>query len=170
VRFLGEREWTKRASVREAFSGRSAVLYSKVLGLCRQRVQAWGLLRQPALRVALSRAHHLYRLKQFGSPQAEFPAGRFWREVDARFDRLADEAVLECSAMDDAVQMFRDAGIWRIPGRRYLHSAWKGDVTSDYKSGKSRRVVDPQSADSGSPDNVQLVPSKTAIRSVLKAV
>ena len=72
--------------------------------------------------------------------------------------------------MNDAVQSVRDTGKWGNPGRRYVQFAGNGDLTSDFKGGISCRVVEPQSADNGSPFNVQLTPSKTAIRSVLKAV
>src|SRR5258708_32795747 len=54
MRFLAEREWTKRAWVGGAFSARRVNPYSKVVdGRGRQDEQAWRGLRQPARRIAL---------------------------------------------------------------------------------------------------------------------
>ena len=63
-----------------------ANLYSKVVGLCRQDVQAWGCLRHPALRVALSRAQYFMPTEQSGSP----PNSPRDRPVLARSGRLVD--------------------------------------------------------------------------------
>src|SRR6266404_1399790 len=59
MRFLAEREWTKRAWVGGAFSARRVNPYSKVVdGRGRQDEQAWRVLRQPARRIALWRAQY----------------------------------------------------------------------------------------------------------------
>src|SRR6266403_3801422 len=59
MRFLAEREWTKRAWVGGAFSARRVNPYSKVVdGRGRQDEQAWRVLRKPARRIALWRAQY----------------------------------------------------------------------------------------------------------------
>jgi hypothetical protein len=41
------KKWTRRASLREGFSGRRAIPYSKVVGLCRQTHKHWGYSATP---------------------------------------------------------------------------------------------------------------------------
>jgi hypothetical protein len=59
VRSRAEREWTERVWAGGVFSGRRAILYSKVVnGPELQDEQAWRILRQPARRVAQWRAKY----------------------------------------------------------------------------------------------------------------